>query len=239
MPSVQHTRKRTGTSEPPLASRSAQGQGAHLSREEPVAPQWSPASPKGPLNVSSPTGVTLIEDVLRSLIPGLSREKAKALAPHLARAMSEAGICTPRQQAAFMAQCAHESCGFKVFKELGGESYFRKYEGRKDLGNTQPGDGARYKGRGALQLTGRANYLAASKALFNDDRLVERPELVEQPQVAFAVSAWFWRTRKLNAIAEAGDFRLLTRRINGGLNGLEERLNYYRRALSGLGGSGR
>jgi putative chitinase len=149
-------------------------------------------------------------------------------------AMREEGVVTPRRQAAFLAQLAVESGELRYFRELAsGEAY----EGRANLGNTQPGDGVRYKGRGPIQLTGRANYRAAGRALGLP--LEERPELVERPEVGFRVAAWFWGSRGLNPLADAGTeeaFREITRRINGGYNGLETRLRYWRRAREVFGG---
>ena len=163
---------------------------------------------------------------LRAIAPNLSADRAAALTPHLNRAMAEAGITTQRQQAAFIAQLAQESGGFRYFEELASGA---AYEGRRDLGNTQPGDGRRFKGRGPIQLTGRANYRAAGRALGLD--LENNPELVSRPDVGFRVAAWFWNSRGLNGIAESGDFREVTRRINGGYNGLAVRQQYYQRAL--------
>ena len=110
------------------------------------------------------------------------------------------------------------------------------YEGRKDLGNTQKGDGVRFKGRGPIQLTGRANYAAAGKALGLD--LVKNPEKVKTPDVGFRTSVWFWTTRKLNAIADQktlASFRMITKKINGGTNGQADREKYWASAKKALG----
>jgi putative chitinase len=164
---------------------------------------------------------------LRQIAPSLSDARAQELLPHLNNAMQEAGITTKRQQAAFVAQLAQESGEFKWFEELASGA---AYEGRSDLGNTQPGDGVRFKGRGPIQLTGRANYRAAGQALGLD--LENNPELVSTPAIGFRVAAWFWKSRGLNDIAESGNFREVTRRINGGYNGYDVRLAYYQRALA-------
>jgi spore coat assembly protein SafA len=176
------------------------------------------------------SGGSITPDELRRIVPNLSASKAAGLAPHLSNAMREANISTPRQKAAFIAQLAHESGGFQFSEEIASG---RAYEGRRDLGNTQPGDGERFKGRGFIQLTGRANYTAAGKALGLD--LVNNPGLAAKPEHAARVAAWFWNSRGLNPIAERGDFREVTRRINGGFNGMESRQHFYDRALALLG----
>lgn len=135
-------------------------------------------------------------------------------------------INTPVRQAAFLAQIAHESSSLKFVREIAnGEAY----EGRKDLGNTEPGDGPKYKGRGLIQLTGRANYEAASK-YFNTD-FVKFPKLVERPEYATAVSGWFWWKHKLNSLADTQEIRRITKIINGGYNGLDSRIRHYNIAL--------
>ena len=168
---------------------------------------------------------------LRRIMPGLSAERAEALAPHLNRAMKDAGIDTPQRAAMFLAQLGHESGGLRHFEELASG---RAYEGRRDLGNLQPGDGVRFKGRGPIQLTGRANYAAASKALGID--LVNNPELAARPDVGFKVAAWYWSSRGLNQLADQGRFDAITQRINGGQNGAADRHAYLARANAALGG---
>lgn len=160
--------------------------------------------------------------------------RAQKWAPALAKAMNGGQINTRLRIAAFLAQIGHESGSLVYVKELGGASYFAKYDERKELGNTEPGDGARFAGRGLIQVTGRANYMAASKALFADDRLLKMPELLEQPEWAAESAVWFWSSRNLNALADADRFTDLTKRINGGTNGLEDRKARYRQALKVL-----
>lgn len=171
---------------------------------------------------------------LQAIMPGLTLARAAQLLPHLVAAMSEYGVTTPRRKAAFLAQVGFESAGLRHFEELAsGEAY----EGRESLGNTQPGDGVRYKGRGPIQVTGRANYTAASKALGVD--LVSRPARAADVDVGFRVAGWFWQSRGLNALADEGTvaaFRSITHRINGGYNGLAEREAYWARAKAALGG---
>ena len=148
--------------------------------------------------------------------------------------MEEGKINARLRQAAFLAQIGHESGSLVYVKELGGPSYFVKYDGRKDLGNTQPGDGAKFCGRGLIQVTGRANYRTASQVLFGDERLLFSPELLEKPEWAAKSAVWFWSTRNLNELADADRFTDLTKKINGGTNGLEDRKARYRLALSVL-----
>lgn len=143
--------------------------------------------------------------------------------------MFEYGIDTPARQAAFLAQLAHESGEFRYVREIADGS---AYEGRRDLGNTQPGDGRRFRGRGLIQLTGRANYAKLAKAWGID--LVAKPELLETPVYAARSAAWFWHVNGLNAIADSGNFTLLTRRINGGLNGYADRCRYWEAAKKAL-----
>lgn len=149
-------------------------------------------------------------------------------------ALNEFDIATPVRIAAFLAQVGHESAGFRHVRELWGPTEQQtRYEGRKDLGNTMPGDGFRFRGRGLIQITGRANYAEASKALRAD--LLKQPELLEQPMLAARSAAWFWSTRSLNAFADRGDFVGLTRRINGGITGLQDRERRWKIARAALG----
>lgn len=159
--------------------------------------------------------------------------------PHLLAGAAEAGVTTPARWAMWLAQLGHESDQGRLLVEVWGPTAAQlAYEppGRvaARLGNTEKGDGWRYRGRGAIQLTGRANYRSAGEAL--GLALEAHPELVELPEVAFRAAAWFWRVNRINDLADAGDLEAVTRRINGGLNGLEARrqlLEQARRALAG------
>lgn len=166
----------------------------------------------------------------RELMPRCPEAKAKLCFPPLAQAMAEAEINTPLRQAAFLAQLAHESGELRYFEEL---TDGKAYEGRKDLGNTQPGDGPRYKGRGPIQLTGRANYRAAGNALRVP--LEVHPDLAATVDVGFRVAAWFWNSRCLSPLADAEQFDDITRKINGGQNGREDRIRHYLKAKQVLG----
>ena len=138
-----------------------------------------------------------------------------------------------KRVAAFIAQIGHESGQLKYVKEIWGPTLAQtKYEGRKDLGNTVVGDGSKYLGRGLIQITGRANYMTCGEGLGLD--LIKQPELLEKPQHACMSAAWFWATRGLNTLADAGQFDKITRRINGGQNGAAERKTLYEYALKVL-----
>ena len=165
-------------------------------------------------------------DTLKAICPRADEGRLAKWVEPLNVAMDEWQIDSPQRQAAFLAQTAHESGQFYYVREIAsGEAY----EGRKDLGNTEPGDGVRFKGRGLLQLTGRANYAACGAALGLD--LLGEPSLLELPENAARSAAWFWWSRKLNGLADAANFRAITLRINGGLTGYKDRLAFYERAM--------
>ena len=167
-------------------------------------------------------------DQLKEIMPYAGKRAGTFLEP-LNAAMDEFEINTPARQAAFLAQIAHESGSLRYVKEIASGA---AYEGRKDLGNTQEGDGMRFKGRGLIQITGRANYAQCGAAL--DLPLLEQPELLEETENACRSAAWFWQTRGLNELADDGEFKLITKRINGGYNGLADRQAYYARARGTL-----
>ena len=153
--------------------------------------------------------------------------------PVLNAAMNRYQITGIKRVAAFIAQIGHESGQFLYVKEIWGPTKAQaKYEGRADLGNTAKGDGSKYRGRGLIQITGRANYIACGEALDLD--LIKQPELLEKPQHACMSAAWFWASRGLNTLADAGKFDTITRRINGGQNGAADRQALYARALKVL-----
>lgn len=163
--------------------------------------------------------------------------RAQKWAQPLTAAMEDAAINTRLRQAAFLAQIGHETLSLVYVKEIGGNTYFEKY-GKGDLaaklGNLTLSDGPKFPGRGLIQVTGRANYEACSLALFGDTRLLDTPELLEDPQCASMSAAWYWKKNSLNNLADADRFTDLTRRINGGVNGLEDRKARYKTALSVL-----
>ncbi len=170
---------------------------------------------------------------LRAIMP-YAGARADVFVLPLVAAMDAFGINTPERAAAFLAQVGHESGQLRHVREIWGPTPAQcRYEGRADLGNTEPGDGKRFMGRGLIQITGRKNYLLCGFALDLD--LLARPELLEQPVAAAASAAWYWHNRNLNRFADAGDFVGLTRAINGGTNGLADRRALWARAKMMLG----
>lgn len=167
------------------------------------------------------------KETLKKIMPLATTSNIEKFFIPLVDSMDYAEINTPQRKAAYLAQLAHESGSFRYVREIHDGS---NYEGRKDLGNIHPGDGKKFRGRGLIQVTGRANYEEISKDLGVD--FVSNPELLESPKYATLSAAWFWKKRRLNKIADSGDFKLLTKRINGGYNGLKERTEYYNRALT-------
>jgi putative chitinase len=163
----------------------------------------TPAEWRAALVKIAPRGKPWILDGLADAMPGL---------------VETYEINTPVRQQHFLAQLAHESDHFQTTREYASGA---AYEGRKDLGNTHKGDGRRYRGRGLIQLTGRANYTTASEAL--KQPFVDDPDLVEKFPAAALVSGWFWKTKGLNELADKDDIHAVTRRVNGGLNGLASR----------------
>ena len=184
-----------------------------------------------------------ITPALLAQAAGCTPMRAELFAGHLAEACAAYHITTPERLAAFLAQIGHESASLRYVAEVWGPTTTqRRYEGRKDLGNTQSGDGSRYRGRGLIQTTGRANYAAVR------DRLRRRlgpdvpdfeaePEQLEHLRWAVWSAADYWDWRGLNALAASGaaaDFERITRRINGGLNGQPDRLARWKRAREAL-----
>lgn len=178
-------------------------------------------------------------------IMGIKPALAARWAPYIARALALSGCTTPQRRAAWLAQVGHESGCLRYTRELWGPTaQQRRYEpptslaGR--LGNTAPGDGTRYKGRGLIQITGRANYRLCAERMAglvtgaNVPDFEEQPELLERPDWAALSAALYWHTRNLNRWADSGDFAELTRRINGGYNGLAHRQHLHVAALAEL-----
>ena len=174
----------------------------------------------------------IISQQLLQILPNAG-PVAGVFVPVLNIAMNHYQIIGLKRVAAFIAQIGHESGQLKYVKEIWGPTKAQaRYEGRADLGNTVAGDGSKYRGRGLIQITGRANYGACGEALSLD--LINHPELLEKPQHACMSAAWFWATKGLNTLADAGQFDKITQRINGGQNGAADRQALYARALKVL-----
>jgi putative chitinase len=161
----------------------------------------------------------LVEQKLEGIYIGAAAATVVQFFGALLAGMTSGSINTPLRQAHFLAQVGHESGQLRYTEEIASGA---AYEGRKDLGNTQPGDGVRFKGRGLIQLTGRANYAAFAQACGQD--VVADPDLVaEKPRLAVDAAVWFWGEHGLNALADKDDVLGITKCINGGTNGLADR----------------
>jgi putative chitinase len=168
-------------------------------------------------------------DQLRKVYSEAPLKRLEIFHPYLVETLKKYDINTPQRIRMFLAQIGHESGQLRYVVELAsGESY----EGRKNLGNTQTGDGVKYKGRGLIQITGRRNYALCGLGL--DLPLLENPALLELPQHAADSAGWYWKNNNLNAVCDLGLFETLTRRINGGLNGYADRYKLYQRAFSAI-----
>jgi putative chitinase len=190
------------------------------------------ATPGAASGVIDPGSVTLTalrsaingqfdSNLLQILMPLSSRDQADTFAGPLVAAMNANGVNTSLRQAHFLAQLGHESGSLRFTTEIASGA---AYEGRIDLGNTQPGDGPRFKGRGLIQITGRTNYTEYGSDRGQDYITGLNPNLLAtNPNIAADCSGWFWATRHLNELADTDDLLTITKRINGGTNGLEDR----------------
>lgn len=170
---------------------------------------------------------------LLSIAPSTPRIHLEAITQSLNEVAALEAIDTPLRMAAFLSQLLHESGQFHFRSEIWGPTPAQnRYEGRRDLGNTRAGDGYRFRGRGWLQLTGRANYRTYGKQLGID--LENHPDWAAADDIAMRVAGLYWRLRGINKRADRADLEAVTRAVNGGLNGLSERRVYYRAALDVL-----
>lgn len=153
---------------------------------------------------------------------GCSQKMASIMVEPLNITAERFDLGSPRVLAHFLAQVGHESGSFKWLREIWGPTKAQMgYEGRRDLGNIHPGDGKRFMGRGLIQITGRSNYEDVSEALgFN---FISKPASLESPLYASLSAGAFWHKRELNLLAVADKTIQITRRINGGTNGLADR----------------
>ena len=155
----------------------------------------------------------IIQEVGKSLVETLERYE----------------INTPLRLAHFLAQTCHESDGYCTTEEYASGA---AYEGRRDLGNTEPGDGRRFKGRGLIQLTGRENYTAAAGRL--GIKLIDNPDLAAVPATSLLIACDFWREKNINTPCDRDDVISVTRLVNGGLNGLDSRRGHLAKAKEAL-----
>jgi putative chitinase len=169
-----------------------------------------PGPGRGDLAVREADIIALAKNPKREFLPGLITGFNRELPAYQ--------INTGLRLSHFMAQCAHECDNFRTMEEYASGA---AYEGRVGLGNTQPGDGVRYKGRGIIQLTGRRNYRNYGAALGLD--LENNPQLAAVPENAVKIACEYWKRNDLNTLADADNLEAITRRINGGVNGLADR----------------
>jgi len=175
--------------------------------------------------------------LLRAVAPRFSGQNAvnqtriiDAVGPVLASTLAQYAINTDLRVAHFVAQTCHEVAGYRTTEEFADGS---AYEGRADLGNTQPGDGPRFKGRGLLQLTGRANYRTMGQTLGLP--LEQHPEQAGDPVISLRIACEYWKSRSLNEHADYDDIRTVTHRVNGGQNGIDDRKANLAKAKTVLG----
>ncbi len=173
--------------------------------------------------------MTLTESDLKLIYPFATQQNRRIYLPYLNKYFSHYQINTPLRMAAFLAQVGHESGQLRYHEEIASGA---AYEGRVNLGNTHPGDGRRFKGRGLIQVTGRFNYEAISKSLGID--FLNNPTKLSEPEFAVLSAFWFWGKNCLNVFADREDFKGLTKKINGGYNGLKDREALYKKALEVL-----
>lgn len=172
------------------------------------------------------------KEQILGIMPGAAKY-VDAYLPYINAYADAFNINTDLRMAHFLAQVAHETAELAHVKEIGNADYCHKYEvgnlGRM-LGNTRKGDGYKYKGRGFLHLTGRANYQAYTDSKYCVGDVVANPKLLEQPIGAVKSGMWYWLTRRLNPAADKDDVVAVTKLINGGTNGLDSRKKYLARA---------
>jgi putative chitinase len=169
--------------------------------------------------------IQITKEQLKKILQRVSEERLTALTDSLNATFEKYEINTRLRQAHFLGQVLHESGGFNFGKEIWGNTPAQVgYDTRTDLGNTpdKDGDGKKYMGRGYIQITGKANYEAVSKEFGVD--FLEKPELLEKAPWNMYAAGWFWKTKKLNQWADQDNVTVITKKINGGLNGLSSRI---------------
>lgn len=180
------------------------------------------------LGASPPSTLSVTAEMLLRLAPSASPAILAGIAKRFDQLAQEHEVETRLRLCHFLAQAAHETDGFRTLEEYGGPAWFIRYEGRRDLGNLQAGDGLRYHGRGIFQLTGRTNYSRYGDILGID--LEADPERAKEPEVSLSVAFAYWTERDINPAADADDIERVTKLINGGRTGLAERARYLKLA---------
>ena len=179
----------------------------------------------------------MTKEQLKQCMPMATTKNLDKFLEPLNKTFLEFEINTPARQAMFLAQICHESGSLKYVKELASGEAYDTGKLAASLGNTpeKDGDGQKFKGRGLLQITGKSNYFEVGKALGID--LIKNPELLEEPLHAARSAGWFWKKRALSILADKNDdksFLMVTKKINGGFNGLEDRLVHWGNAKKAL-----
>lgn len=177
-----------------------------------------------------------VPQVLVKVAPNLSPVQVTTYTPMIIATAIKYNIVTAKRLAAWLAQLAHESGGFKYLEEIWGPTRQQLRYGigklAARLGNKGPKDGYDFRGRGWIQLTGKANYAKYGEMLGLD--FIANPSLASKPDIAFLVAGLYWSEKGLNELADSGMFKAITKSINGGYNGLIQRIAYYRKAIDVL-----
>lgn len=197
---------------------------------------WASAAPVGVPAPAGPSQGVTPELLSQAMGGAVSLERYAQLLPGVLNCLAACDASNEKRVAEWIAQIGHESCGLKYMEEIADGS---AYEGRTDLGNTQPGDGTRYKGRGPIQITGRSNYTQVSQWAFEQGYVPSATYFVDNPtelaadDYGFLGTAWYWTVARpqINQLCDAGDIEGVTRAINGGLNGFDDRKARYNNAL--------
>ena len=176
----------------------------------------------------------MTQEQLKAISPYITKKNLAIYTPLLNKWLPYYSINTKLRIAAFIAQVMHESGSFRYTTELASGSAYDTGRLARKLGNTpqEDGDGQKYKGRGLIQITGLNNYKEISKGLGVD--FVSNPSLLAEPNYAAQSACWWWDNRKLNLLADKGEFKKITKVINGGTSGYSERRSFYKKALSVL-----
>ena len=173
----------------------------------------------------------ITESQIRRIAPNVSKANLPSFVADFNKWAAEFGVTTPLRAAHFIGQVLHESGCLKYTEEIASG---KAYEWRQDLGNVYKGDGVRFKGRGYLQITGRANYQAYARSKWCNGDLMSHPEWLAKSPGNLKSALWFWWKNNLNTLADRDDSKAVTRKINGGLNHLAQRQYWTRMAKKEL-----